>query len=94
MAMTTPAIRTILMALAGLLVAMAVVGGMGAPAGAQTTKARLQLKWVTQAQFAGYYAAKAQGFYAAEKLDVTIIPGGPDIVPEQVVAGGGAEFGL
>ena len=61
---------------------------------AQATKARLQLKWVTQAQFAGYYAAKQQGFYRAENLDVTIVPGGPDIVPEQVVAGGGAEFGI
>src|SRR2546428_5054825 len=57
-------------------------------------KVTLQLKWVTQAQFAGYYAAKARGFYAAENLDVTIRPGGPDIVPEQVVAGGGAQFGI
>ena len=47
-----------------------------------------------QAQFAGYYAAKSQAFYKAENLDVTIIPGGPDIVPEQVVAGRGAEFGI
>ena len=57
-------------------------------------KVTLQLKWVTQAQFAGYYAAKAKGFYGAEGLDVTIRPGGPDIVPEQVVAGGGAQFGI
>ena len=57
-------------------------------------KVTLQLKWVTQAQFGGYYAAKAKGFYSAEKLDVTIRPGGPDIVPEQVVAGGGAQFGI
>jgi NitT/TauT family transport system substrate-binding protein len=57
-------------------------------------KVTLQLKWVTQAQFAGYYAAKAKGLYTAEKLDVTIRPGGPDIVPEQVVAGGGAQFGI
>jgi NitT/TauT family transport system substrate-binding protein len=57
-------------------------------------KVQLQLKWVTQAQFAGYYAAKAKGFYTAETLDVTIRPGGPDIVPEQVVAGGGAQFGI
>ena len=57
-------------------------------------KITLQLKWVTQAQFAGYYAAKAKGLYTAEKLDVTIRPGGPDIVPEQVVAGGGAQFGI
>ncbi len=60
----------------------------------EKTKARVQLKWVTQAQFAGYYAAKEKGFYDQENLDVTILPGGPDIVPEQVVAGGGAEFGL
>src|SRR5438128_6591278 len=55
---------------------------------------QLQLKWVTQAQFAGYYAARAKGLYAAEKLDVTIKPGGPDIAPEQVVAAGRAEFGI
>ena len=54
----------------------------------------LQLKWVTQAQFAGYYAAKEQGYYEDEGLDVTIAPGGPDIVPEQVVLGGNAEFGI
>jgi NitT/TauT family transport system substrate-binding protein len=51
----------------------------------------LQLKWVTQAQFAGYYVAKDKGFYADENLDVTIKPGGPDIAPEQVIAGGGAD---
>ena len=54
----------------------------------------LQLKWVAQAQFAGYYAALDQGYYAAENLDLTIKPGGPDIVPEQVVASGQAEFGI
>ncbi|MCO5163101.1 MAG: ABC transporter substrate-binding protein [Mesorhizobium sp.] len=51
----------------------------------------LQLKWVTQAQFAGYYVAKDKGFYEEEGLDVTIKPGGPDIAPEQVIAGGGAD---
>ena len=51
----------------------------------------LQLKWVTQAQFAGYYVAKDKGFYEEENLDVTIKPGGPDIAPEQVIAGGGAD---
>ena len=57
-------------------------------------KVTLQLKWVPHAQFAGYYAAKAKGLYDAEKLDVTIRPGGLDIVSEQVVAGGGAQFGI
>ena len=51
----------------------------------------LQLKWVTQAQFAGYYVAKDKGFYDEENLDVTIQPGGPDIAPTQVLAGGGAD---
>ena len=51
----------------------------------------LQLKWVTQAQFAGYYVALDKGFYAEEDLDVTIKPGGPDIAPAQVLAGGGAD---
>jgi NitT/TauT family transport system substrate-binding protein len=51
----------------------------------------LQLKWVTQAQFAGYYVAADQGFYEEEGLDVTIKPGGPDIAPPQVIAGGGAD---
>ena len=54
----------------------------------------LQLKWVTQAQFAGFYAAQEQGYYEEEGLNVTIRPGGPDIVPEQVVLGGQAEFGV
>lgn len=54
-------------------------------------KVTLQLKWVTQAQFAGYYVAKDKGFYEEENLDVEIKPGGPDIAPPQVMAGGGAD---
>ena len=51
----------------------------------------LQLKWVTQAQFAGYYVALENGYYEEEDLNVTIKPGGPDIAPTQVLAGGGAD---
>ncbi len=54
----------------------------------------LQLKWVTQAQFAGYYVAQDKGFYGEEDLNVTIKPGGPDIAPAQVIAGGGADVVL
>jgi NitT/TauT family transport system substrate-binding protein len=68
-------------------------GGTGTSGGAKD-KVTLQLKWVTQAQFAGYYAAKAEGYYDDEGLDVDIKVGGPDIVPEQVVLGGQAEFGI
>ena len=68
--------------------------GGGGSAGDELTKVTLQSKWVVQAQFAGYYAAKDQGYYEDEGLDVDIRPGGPDIVPEQVVLGGQAEFGI
>ncbi|KPB02159.1 ABC transporter substrate-binding protein [Ahrensia marina] len=54
-------------------------------------KLTLQLKWVTQAQFGGYYVAKDKGFYEEADLDVEIKPGGPDIAPPQVIAGGGAD---
>ncbi|MBB3810293.1 ABC transporter substrate-binding protein [Pseudochelatococcus contaminans] len=54
-------------------------------------KLTLQLKWVTQAQFGGYYVAKDKGFYEEEGLDVEIRPGGPDIAPPQVLVGGGAD---
>jgi len=54
----------------------------------------LQLQWVTQAQFAGYYVALENGYYEEEGLDVTIQPGGPDIAPPQVLAGGGADIML
>ena len=64
-----------------------------APA-AELTKVRLQLQWVTQSQFAGYYAALDQGFYKDEGLDVEILEGAVEIVPQQVVAAGEAEFGI
>jgi len=57
-------------------------------------KVTLQLKWVTQAQFAGYYVAADKGFYEEEGLEVEIKPGGPDIAPAQVLAGGGADVVL
>ena len=67
-----------------------VLAMMGMAAHAEDS-VKLQLKWVTQAQFAGYYVAASKGYYKAEGLDVTILPGGPDIAPEQVIAGGGAD---
>ncbi|RKJ17281.1 myristoyl transferase, partial [Butyricicoccus sp. 1XD8-22] len=58
------------------------------------TPVTLQLKWVPQAQFAGYFVALEKGYYEEEGLDVTIAPGGPDIVPEQQVANGAAQIGV
>jgi NitT/TauT family transport system substrate-binding protein len=51
----------------------------------------VQLKWVADAQFAGYFVAKEKGFYKAAGVDVTVKPGGPDIAPEQVLAAGDAD---
>jgi NitT/TauT family transport system substrate-binding protein len=68
-----------------LVLALAAVGAQA------QDKLTLQLKWVTQAQFAGYYVAKDKGFYKDVGLDVTIKAGGPDINPSQVIAGGGAD---
>ena len=63
----------------------------GWSAGSQAAdKLVLQLKWVTQAQFAGYYVAKDKGLYKDVGLDVDIRAGGPDVNPSQVIAGGGA----
>ncbi|WP_028794648.1 ABC transporter substrate-binding protein [Thalassobaculum salexigens] len=75
------------------LIAGTVMGVMGLAASQAMAadEVTLQLKWVTQAQFAGYYVAEDKGFYDEENLDVTIKPGGPDIAPPQVIAGGGAD---
>ena len=75
--------KTMLITIAALL-----FGAAGAQA---QDKVTLQLKWVVQAQFAGYLVAKDKGFYKEAGLDVTIKPGGPDIAPPQVIAGGGAD---
>jgi NitT/TauT family transport system substrate-binding protein len=87
----------------GGLAVLAVAGGILAAVGTaapskhasqKLTTLTFQLKWVTQAQFAGYYAADAKGYYKKAGLDVKIRVGGPDIIPEQVVAGGQAQLGL
>ena len=71
-----------------LLSAVALAAFVGS---AQAEKVTLQLKWVTQSQFAGYYVAQEKGYYKAAGLDVVIKPGGPDLAPEQIIAGGGAD---
>lgn len=79
-----------------LMLAAALAAGLGgtAQADGHANDVTLQLQWVTQSQFAGYYVALDQGFYEEEGLNVTILPGGPDIAPPQVLAGGGADVML
>jgi NitT/TauT family transport system substrate-binding protein len=78
------------------MMAAALAAGLGnvAHADGHANDVTLQLQWVTQSQFAGYYVALDQGFYEEEGLNVTILPGGPDIAPPQVLAGGGADVML
>jgi NitT/TauT family transport system substrate-binding protein len=74
-----------------MLAGLALGALVAAHAAQAADKVTIQLKWVTQAQFGGYYVAKDKGFYKDAGLDVTIKPGGPDVAPPQVIAGGGAD---
>ena len=75
-----------------LVAAVLAVCGVTASVGAYAAdKVTVQLKWLPQAQFAGYYVAQAKGYYKEAGLDVTIKPGGPDISPVQVIAGNQAD---
>ncbi|MEO1668119.1 MAG: ABC transporter substrate-binding protein [Chloroflexota bacterium] len=76
-----------------LVIMLAALASVGVSA-QDLTPVSLQLQWVAQSQFAGYYAAVAEGFYEDEGLDVTILEGAVEIVPQQVVAAGDAEFGI
>ena len=67
----------------------ACAGGGAATAAPETTAVRLQLQWAPQAQFAGYFAAIGEGYFTEEGLDVTIVDGGPEVIPQ--VAGSAAD---
>jgi NitT/TauT family transport system substrate-binding protein len=75
-----------------LCLSLALAGLFGSAQAAD--KFTVQLKWLPQAQFAGYYVAQAKGFYKEADLDVTIKPGGPDIAPPQVLAASGADLAV
>jgi NitT/TauT family transport system substrate-binding protein len=74
-----------------LLPTVALIALTASLAMAQQDPLTLQLKWLPQAQFAGYYVAHDKGFYKDVGLAVTVKPGGPDIDPSQVIASGGAD---
>lgn len=96
--MPRSAIRRLALAAAFLLAATACSvtpeGGGTAPAGDGPQQVKLQLQWFTQGQFAGYIAAVEQGFYSERGLDVQILEGGVDIVPQTVLAQGQADFAI
>src|ERR1700756_5248663 len=73
------------------LVAAAAALGLPVASAQAADPVTIPLKWGAQAPFAGYFVAKDKGYYKDAGLDVTINPGGPDVAPPQVIAGGGAD---
>jgi NitT/TauT family transport system substrate-binding protein len=86
-------IGTSVVALLCLTLAAACTSTTPTPSPAALEPVSLQLQWVTQAQFAGYYVALDKGWYEEEGIDLTIEPGGPDLVPADLVAAGTRDFG-
>jgi len=66
----------------------------GSGSGGELTPVTLQLQWLPQAQFAGYYAAVDQGFFEEEGLEVEIIPSGGDIVPQDALVNGDVDYAV
>jgi len=78
-----------------LIASAFVIGLCGPPTAARADEAlTLRLKWFNQAQFAGFYVAKAKGYYKSAGIDLDIQPGGPDFPAIQMVAGGNEQFGV
>jgi NitT/TauT family transport system substrate-binding protein len=86
--------RVVAALVAVAVAAIAVSAAQARPETKKLDSVTLQLKWVTQAQFAGYYAAVAKGYYKDFGLDVKLKVGGPSITPETVVASGQAQIGV
>jgi len=85
--------RSLLGVFVGLVLVAACAGSATTPTPQPLNEVSLQLQWVTQAQFAGYYVALEKGWYLEEGIDLTIVPGGPDITPVDLVAAGNRDFG-
>ncbi|MEZ4301218.1 MAG: ABC transporter substrate-binding protein [Polyangiaceae bacterium] len=68
--------------------------GSGTAGGAAATKVKLALNWVPEPEFGGFYAAREEGSFAKQGLDVEIMPGGAGVPVVQMVAGGQADFGI
>src|SRR5690349_13750171 len=87
--------RNVLAAFAAAAIGLQGIGMGAAPAAAQDmVDASLRLKWLTQAQFAGFYVALEKGYYKDEGINLTINPGGPNLLTENLVATGADTFGL
>jgi NitT/TauT family transport system substrate-binding protein len=86
--------KRIIAAFCGCILAFCLVSASFAAPAAKLDKVTLQLKWLPQSQFMGYYVAQAKGYYKDEGIDITLLPGGSDIIPEQQVSTGVADVGV
>lgn len=86
--------RALLSALLAGVLGTALMGQAPTAGAQELTKASLRLKWLPQAQFAGYYYAHAKGYYKEEGIDLTLNPGGPNLVAENLVSSGADTFGI
>ena len=67
---------------------------LGGRAASAATPMTMQAAWINDAEFAGYFAAIDKGYYSAEGLDLTYLPGGPDVIPESTIIAGKADLAL
>lgn len=87
--------RFLVFALCTVVVLTAVLSGCSSSGtSSKNQKITLQLSWLPQSEFMGFYVAKAKGYYKDAGIDVSILPGGSNIVPEQLVSNGVADFGV
>jgi NitT/TauT family transport system substrate-binding protein len=86
--------RSFLRTAAAAVLCAGALGAFGSASAAELTKASLRLKWLPQAQFAGYYMAQAKGYYKDAGIDLTLNPGGPNLQCETLVASGADTFGV
>lgn len=92
--MTTKKIFQALRFTTALIVLSLALAACGAKKNAPADKVAVQLSWFPSVEFAGFYAALENGYYADENLEVTLIPGGPEINPLDAVESGAAQFGI
>jgi ABC-type nitrate/sulfonate/bicarbonate transport system substrate-binding protein len=59
-----------------------------------STPFTMQSAWINDAEFAGYFIGIDKGYYAEEGLDLTYLPGGPDVIPESSIIAGRADLSL
>ena len=68
--------------------------GLGQRGAFAASPLAMQAAWINDAEFAGYFVALDNGYYAAEGLDLTYLSGGPDVIPESTIIAGKADLAL